>query len=291
MLGEGFHPMLSGRENAHSGAIVAGFSGREARRRLARVVEFAELEEHIDQPLRTYSDGMRARLGFSVAIHTEPEILLLDEILAVGDHTFQQKCIGRLQQLQAEGVTLVLASHDLAQVRSLCDRTLWLEKGKAVALGNSSEVCGRYELLMEERVSAQDVRATKDLEIVQARLLGPGTAGEINTVETGSSPVVAIDYVVNRPLDGAIFGVTVHTSPEGSVVRHETTSISSDDQELHGSGTVRLRLDKLELPDGVYTMSVATYSPTWAHRYDFLWDAVCFEVPYLPLENERRRAS
>lgn len=152
MLGEGFHPMLSGEENAMSGLILAGFSRKDARRRLDAVASFAELEDRLDQPLRTFSDGMRTRLAFGVAMQVEPEILLIDEILAVGDAAFQAKCFARLQSLQDQGVTMVLATHDLEQMRTMCERALWLENGVVVASGESGFVADRYTRGIKERM-------------------------------------------------------------------------------------------------------------------------------------------
>lgn len=156
MLGEGFHPMLSGEENAMSGLILAGFSRKEARRRLEAVAAFAELEDRLDQPLRTFSDGMRTRLAFGVAMQVEPEILLIDEILAVGDLAFQAKCFTRLQSLKEQGVTMVLATHDLEQMRTMCERALWLESGITVASGESGLVADRYtQGIMDRMPSSQ----------------------------------------------------------------------------------------------------------------------------------------
>lgn len=154
ILGEGFHPLLSGEENALSGLILTGFSKREARRRLDAVASFAELEDRLDQPLRTFSDGMRTRLAFGVAMQVEPEILLIDEVLAVGDIAFQAKCLTRLRSLQEQGVTMVLVSHDLSQLAHMCDRALWLENGAVVASGDSSFVANQYGRAMNDQAPA-----------------------------------------------------------------------------------------------------------------------------------------
>lgn len=147
-LGAGFHPEFSGRENVFINGIVLGLSKREVRRRLDEIVKFAELERFIDEPVRTYSSGMYMRLGFSVAIHTDPDILLIDEILSVGDEGFRRKCLDRIQDLQRKGKTLVLVSHDLPSVARWCDEAVWLEGGVIREQGDPQKVIEAYERVM-----------------------------------------------------------------------------------------------------------------------------------------------
>ncbi len=143
-LGAGFDPELSGRENIFLNGAILGRSRRDMERRFARIVEFAELEAFIDAPVRTYSSGMVARLGFAVATDVEPDILLVDEVLAVGDLAFQERCLERFHGFRARGTTLVLVSHSLDLVRQLCTRVLWLDGGRLVADGPAAEVITRY---------------------------------------------------------------------------------------------------------------------------------------------------
>ena len=143
-LGAGFHPELTGRENVYLNGAILGFTSREIRRRFDDIVGFAELDRFIDEPVRNYSSGMYVRLGFSVAIHVEPEILLVDEVLAVGDHSFQKRCLDRFAQLKAEGRTIILVSHDLDMVGWLCENTAWIQQGSLQAVGPSAEVIGQF---------------------------------------------------------------------------------------------------------------------------------------------------
>jgi len=145
-LGAGFHPELTGRENVLVNGAVGGLARQEVADRFDAIVGFAELEEFIDSPLRCYSSGMQMRLGFSIAIHSAPGILLIDEVLAVGDIGFQQKCLERIRQLKAEGCTIILVSHDTGMVESLCDETLWLRAGRVAAYGPSESVISQYLL-------------------------------------------------------------------------------------------------------------------------------------------------
>jgi len=143
-LGAGFDPELSGRENIFLNGAILGRSRREMMRRLPAIVEFAELEAFLDAPVRTYSSGMVARLGFAIATDVEPDILLVDEVLAVGDLEFQQKCLERMHRFRERGATLVLVSHSPEMVLSLCERALWFEAGRLVADGPAREVVEAY---------------------------------------------------------------------------------------------------------------------------------------------------
>jgi homopolymeric O-antigen transport system ATP-binding protein len=152
-LGSGFHPELSGRENAEVMALVAGLGGREFQARADEIADFAGLDGFFDAPVRTYSSGMTLRLGFAVATSLTPQVLVVDEVLAVGDAAFQAKCLGRIQALRDQGVALVLASHDLNLVQSLCEGAIWLDGGRVAAAGSPSTACGAY---LESAVRPED---------------------------------------------------------------------------------------------------------------------------------------
>ena len=143
-LGAGFHPELSGRENILLNGILLGMLKREVEEKRDAIIEFSELEEFIDQPIRTYSSGMLARLGFSVAVHCEPDILLLDEVLSVGDQDFQKKCIEKMLGFKRSGKTIIFVSHSAQQIEEICDRVIWIEKGKVELSGNVEEVLPNY---------------------------------------------------------------------------------------------------------------------------------------------------
>jgi ABC-type polysaccharide/polyol phosphate transport system ATPase subunit len=143
-LGAGFHPDFSGRENIYFNASIFGLSRKEIDKRIDDIIEFSELREYIDNPIRTYSSGMYMRLAFAVAINVDADILLIDEVLAVGDHHFQEKCMNKMKELKAEGKTMVFVSHSPTQVEFLCDRAIWLSKGKIKMDGDTKEVLKEY---------------------------------------------------------------------------------------------------------------------------------------------------
>lgn len=143
-VGSGFHPELTGRENVYLNGSILGMKRKEIDARFDRIVEFSGISEFIDQPVKNYSSGMYVRLGFSVAIHVEPEILVIDEVLAVGDVSFQAQCFERIRELKSLGTTIVLVSHDLKAVESLCDQVAWINKGTLKSFGEPSKVISQY---------------------------------------------------------------------------------------------------------------------------------------------------
>ena len=150
-LGAGFDPELTGRENTYLNGTILGCTNREMSQKMEQIVAFSELDEFIDAPLRTYSSGMVARLGFSIATDVDPDILIMDEILGVGDAGFQAKCAKRIEGFRKKGVTILLVTHDLGQVEKMCDHVYWLEQGTVRARGKPSEVVAQYGKFMAEQ--------------------------------------------------------------------------------------------------------------------------------------------
>lgn len=150
-LGAGFHPDFTGRENIYINASIFGLSKKEIDKKLDSIIAFSELEGFIDSPIRTYSSGMYIRLAFAVAVHVEPQILLMDEIMAVGDANFQQKCIAKIKEFKKQGITIVFVSHKMEDVYEICDRVVWLDHGRIVASGDTREIGQKYLAAMEAK--------------------------------------------------------------------------------------------------------------------------------------------
>ena len=159
-LGAGFHPELTGRENVYMNGVISGLTRRQVSAILDEIVAFAELQEFIDSPVRTYSSGMQLRLAFAVAVHVQPEVLLVDEVLAVGDLGFQRKCLDRINELRSQGAAILFVTHDLVQVQQICNRVVWLNKGRVAAWGPAEEVVSAYRRSMLG--SGQGVAAAQD---------------------------------------------------------------------------------------------------------------------------------
>jgi ABC-type polysaccharide/polyol phosphate transport system ATPase subunit len=189
-LGAGFHPEISGRENVFINGIMLGLSKREIQQRFDEIVDFAELRDFIDAPVKTYSSGMYMRLGFAVAIHVEPDILLVDEVLAVGDEGFTHKCLDKFGEFRRRGKTILLVTHSLGFVERFCDEVLWLDGGKAKATGDARRVVGAYitevERAEERQLAADDVRKREEVDAGGAR----EATAEVpqDPVEAGQAP-------------------------------------------------------------------------------------------------------
>ena len=144
-LGAGFDYEATARENIFLNGAIIGYTPKEIKNKFSSIVEFAELENYVDVPLKNFSSGMVARLGFAIAIDVEPDILLVDEILSVGDENFRQKCSQKIEELQKHGVTFIIVSHNMSQVKKLCQRAVWIENGRIVEFGDSKEICDKYQ--------------------------------------------------------------------------------------------------------------------------------------------------
>lgn len=192
-LGSGFNPEFTGRENIFLNASILGFSDSQIRERIPSIERFAEIGEFVDRPLKTYSTGMFVRLAFAVAIHMDPDILIVDEALSVGDIFFQQRCIRKIQQLKSDGVTILFVSHDLGAVRSLADRTIWMDHGKARMDGTTDEVVSRYlaamvskgrKEIMENEAIGRALETSSELNVSQEALARiPDFVSEIPNVD------------------------------------------------------------------------------------------------------------
>src|SRR5207249_2743037 len=187
-LGAGFHPEISGRENVFINGIMLGLSKREIQERFDEIVDFAELREFINAPVKTYSSGMYMRLGFAVAIHVNPDVLLVDEVLAVGDEGFTHKCLDKFAEFRRRNKTILLVTHSLNLVERFCDEALWLDGGHAMAHGDPKRVVGAYLTKVEEG-EAQLLASTTAKAVAEAGHVGQaGRVGQVGQVETTETP-------------------------------------------------------------------------------------------------------
>lgn len=283
-LGEGMHPLLTGRENAVTGAMLAGLSAQQAQDAVPEIAAFAELADVLDAPLRTYSEGMKLRLAFATSMVVDPQVLLIDEVLAVGDLRFRERCLRRLRELRQGGVTTVFVSHDLAQVRDLCDRAVWLSAGEVVEDGPAERVVEAYELAMyaqlrgEEPADDEGPRRTGDRALALQAVRLTTAAGPSRVLRSGSAACVEVDYDNPRGLPDAVVTVSVHDD-EGRLCLDLSTE--ADALALSGlgrRGSVSLQLDRLDLADGDYTLDVGLYPRDWSRTWDHWSQALAFSV-------------
>ncbi len=283
-LGAGFHPELTGRENATMNAVIAGFRRRDVRGILDDIVGFAELEDFFDSPLRTYSTGMQLRLAFSVAVHLRPEVLLVDEVLAVGDLGFQEKCLERIQQLRGQGTAILFVTHNLEQAQQLCDRIVWLESGRIKAYGSSAEVVTAYRdniQLVTRQLAPRGYPDQKvaggavlrinesrfgslEMTLQQVRVLDDaGNPAEVLTVGKGMQ--VEMAWQAAKPAGEVIFSAGIYR-PDNTVVC-EVYSTAAELPAQHGKLCVTI--DRLDLAPGEYFVDVGVYPADWSCIYDF----------------------
>jgi len=275
-VGAGFHDEMSGRENVYLNAAILGMKKGEIERKFASIVEFAELEQFIDTPIKKYSTGMRMRLGFAVAAHIQPDVLLIDEVLAVGDVSFRQKCLRCIREMKDAGTSIVFVSHDLSVVRKLCDRALFIYRGEAQALGQTESVIqSYYESLLrpafERMVPAPrrvEAAAPKEAEILGVRFLGSDGAERVE-FRTGENLVVAIDYVARRRIEEPSFGLSFH-GVDGTLYGSVVSALEGYRIDvIEGPGTMLAEFPSLPLMPNIFEVSAVIADRTGFSRYDW----------------------
>jgi ABC-type polysaccharide/polyol phosphate transport system ATPase subunit len=283
-LGAGFHPEFTGRENVFINGVLLGLSRAEIRERFDEIVAFAGLAPYIDNPVKTYSSGMYMRLGFAIAVTVDPHILLIDEVLAVGDESFQHKCVSKIQEFKGRGKTIVLVTHDLGSVERLCDEAVWLEGGRLMARGGPREIIDRYlgqvaqeeaavldaaHEQAEEALSAGTAQrwGSREIEITGVRLTDQA-GHERYLYETGEPCTIRLAFRAQRPIEDPVFGIGIFRK-DGVCCYGTNTAIDGlAVSKLAGSGEVAVRIGRLELVEGEYLLDVAAHARD-GHPYDY----------------------
>lgn len=279
-LGAGFHPEMTGRENIYTNASIFGLTRKEIQAKLDEIIAFSELGTAIDRPVRTYSSGMYMRLAFAVAIHVGADILLIDEILAVGDAAFQAKCIARLMQLKAEGVTIVIVSHSMAQLERICDRSIWLENGRVRMDGIPAEVHPHYleEMGQRLKVPPPEPERIPFVRLTQVALLNENGA-EITQCNTGDGVTVRLQYQADianaqsATLTLAVYRADALLCWSSNTGKEQLAAIS-----LKSEGMLECRFTALSLNAGSYWLDAALRHPETGALYDARHRAVRFFV-------------
>jgi len=262
-LGAGFHPDLTGRENIFLNGVILGLSRKEIRERFESIVQFAELEKYMDTPVKRYSSGMYARLGFAVAAHVDPDILLVDEVLSVGDEAFQLKCYDYIQGLVGDGRTSIFVSHNLKAIEQLCDRVIWVDQGKIIQDGTPNRVLRAYMDDTDRRrtVSAQ-ANATPNggaLRIRELRVLDANGV-EKDAFATGEDIIVSLDFEAERRLERPHFCIWI--SDAHSHLPLISANMLVDDfivPAIDGSGSLTCRFKQVPLRARAYSVWVEVY--------------------------------
>jgi ABC-type polysaccharide/polyol phosphate transport system ATPase subunit len=306
-LGAGFHPEISGRENVYINGIMLGLTKRQIMDRFDEIVDFAEMREFIDAPVKTYSSGMYMRLGFAVAIHVDPDVLLVDEVLAVGDEGFTHKCLDKFAEFRRRGKTILLVTHSLNLVERFCDEALWLNSGRAMQHGDPKRVVGAYLTSVEEGeeqlMAATTARAVEDarterddrdgeqtverpsdptanmfqategrwgsreVEILGVELYGPD--GQPGHVfHTGDAVSIVVKVRAKEPTDDFVFGVGLFNADGVCCYGTNTYLEEMTPERLSGDAEARFAIDSLDLVEGTYKLDVAIHKRD-GYPYDY----------------------
>ncbi|MDR4499242.1 MAG: ABC transporter ATP-binding protein [Candidatus Scalindua sp.] len=294
-LGTGFHKDLTGRENLKIGGILSGLSKRQVMDKEHEIIAFAELEDFIDQPVRTYSSGMYMRLAFAATIHFEPDILIIDEVLAVGDSNFRRKCIEWLTSFRKKGKTLILTSHDSEQISILCNEVLVLEEGRMVMLGEPDTAIKCYNDLMRQRtekraaqVFGETVRPSFAVEYgyrtgtqeatVSAVYIYRTKGKTTDAVYNGENLTIELEYNITVSLTDMALTLGIYNETNVKCFETCITSMNAYFGPLSRCGSISCYLPELPLLPGLYYVNVGLYPISWDYVYDYHWEMHALHV-------------
>lgn len=280
-VGSGFHPELSGRENIYLNGAILGMSRKEIDRKLDDIVDFSGVGAFIDQPVKNYSSGMYVRLGFSVSIHVEPEILLVDEVLAVGDMEFQERCMAKFSEFREEGRTVVVVSHGLEQMRTFCDEAAWLDHGVLQDVGPAAPLIDRYSDRTHEveQVEAGGTRfGSGEARVDRIELLNCD-GKPTQEFRTGDPVRIRMHYTADQEVRQPVFGCSIQTR-QGLFLwgTHGADAGFVPQHILPGSGFVDVTIPQLMLQPGAYVVSSSIQPPHLSTVIDVLQRATAFDV-------------
>ncbi|HMG28289.1 MAG TPA: ABC transporter ATP-binding protein [Acidimicrobiia bacterium] len=284
-LGAGFHPELTGRENIFLNGSILGMSKKQLNQRFDEIVDFAGLEHFIDTPVKNYSSGMYVRLGFSVAINVDPDILLIDEVLAVGDAEFQRRCLEKFDDFRAAGKTIVIVSHALESIRNLCDTATWLEHGATRRTGVASEVIDEYLTDTHIDRAADGDFGTRwgsgEGRLEKVELLDVSEQ-PVKRVRTGDTVILRFHYKADEVIPKPIFGLAIYTLDGVRVTGPSTRdgNLGPDELPAGSEGYIDLRVEKLLLLPGTYDISASLHNTAGTHVWDMRHRLMRFDVEF-----------
>jgi ABC-type polysaccharide/polyol phosphate transport system ATPase subunit len=267
-LGAGFHPDLSGRENVYLYGAIMGLSKQQMQERFDAIVDFAGLHDFIDQPVKHYSSGMYVRLGFAVAVEVDPDILLIDEVLAVGDATFQKKCLDKMQEFREQNKTMLIISHDLQTIQKVSDKILLLDSGRIIGMGDPESMVETYEGITRKKHAEVFQRewGTGRVRITHVEFRDD-SGRECDTFQWGGNLNATVFYEAREPIDHPVFGFSICDNA-GRIVHGSNSQIEGFDiKRIDGKGSINLRLENLPMAQGNYLFSFSSHSSD--HKENF----------------------
>jgi len=280
-LGAGFHPELSGRENVFLNGAILGLKKAEIEKRFDDIVEFAGLEQFIDSPVKNYSSGMFVRLGFAVAANVEPDVLLIDEVLSVGDEAFQRKSAEKIEQFRRDGRTIVFVSHGLDSVEQLCERVAWLDHGELKMVGPAAEVISAYRGDSHEARKAPDEIGSRwgsgEIQITRVDLLD-GDERPVEHPSTNEPLTIRVDITAHAPVQDTVLVAKIDQLGGGTVWQSSTRRNGVSIGRIENSATIDLKFRSLPLLEGTYELTLAITNQTEIQPYDWWERRIRFDV-------------
>jgi len=280
-LGAGFHPELSGRENVFLNGAILGLRKREIESKFDDIVEFAGLEQFIDSPVKNYSSGMFVRLGFAVAANVEPDVLLIDEVLSVGDEAFQRKSAERIEQFRREGRTIVFVSHGLGQVEQLCETVAWLDHGHVKAIGPAAEVIAEYRGDSHEAVKDPNEIGSRwgsgEMQISKVELL-TSHAEPVEHPRTLDPLIIRVHVIAHAPIQDTVLVAKIDQLGGQTMWQSSTRRNGVSIGRIENSATINLHFPSLPLLEGTYELTLAITDQTEIQPYDWWERRIRFDV-------------
>jgi len=281
-LGAGFQNDFTGRENVFLNGSILGFTRNQIETIYDDIVEFAELEDFMDTPVKYYSSGMRARLGFSIAVNVRPDVLLVDEVLSVGDASFNKKCDDKIEEFKHDGITIVLVTHSLEKAADLCDRLMWLREGEVASIGAVEKVLDDYARYVSE-IKDESLKKQMPKSPMQEERFGSGeivvkdfkvfnSEGKENYVhDTGGDIKLVIYYHATKPIENPVFAVQFSTLDGKYVCGTNTLSHPLDTETVEGEGTATFSITNIPLLEGTYLLTpcIVNYNVSPHTTYDY----------------------
>ena len=283
-VGTGFHPELTGKDNVYLNGTVHGMTKKEVDKKFDEIVAFSGVEKFIDTPVKRYSSGMRIRLAFSVAAHLEPEILVIDEVLAVGDVAFQKKCLNKMENVALEGRTVLFVSHNLSAIQSLCSRGILLEEGRIIADGDAKSTVDAYLLSLEETVERNTLEKREDriggdlFRFIQVDFVDPDNLLPLHTIVSGNSLIIAIKYKCGSEMElkGIVVSIAFFNFAGDMLFACNNDAVGKNVSVAPGEGRFYFRIPRLPLKYGRYSYNLLSHS-NW-HILDQVKPAGYIEV-------------